>query len=348
MKYKPNLSDFHKSKNTEELLNQEYHDTKKKTNRSDKTISVQTLQLIENGITSEQLDGFNLPVFKYGTQITIHGIFPDLEESLRIGGYKRVFQNQNKSLGVKYQAIDYDKKRRIYRAFSHVHNFEIQNNSKEYCAYKFIEVKDKDDAVVKVQEYQPLFDSITLKFGQKKMFFTAINYWGLIKYYLVLQIYINAIHEADIAPFFLKTFGKTEQQIDSEIKEKEAADKVEWKKKMAEWKEENRIKEEKLKQFVDTELERLSTVGYNYQNDIPVTEGLTLFDVEAFVPYDKTEPELRYVIKKICLPQRAKIFCITETYCKTLEDILVQKESINESRFGTKYRKPLISGIILQ
>jgi len=70
-----------------------------------------TLSEIEQGVTIERLEALTVPVYQYGTQITIHGIFKDMPvDSLRVLGYKSVFLNQNKSLGVKYVAIDGAKK----------------------------------------------------------------------------------------------------------------------------------------------------------------------------------------------------------------------------------------------
>ncbi|MDR3266209.1 MAG: hypothetical protein LBT24_01380, partial [Tannerella sp.] len=243
------LNDVHKSKDTEVLFKQENFDSKKKLNRSTKKIDVFLLSAIEKGITSEQLDGFKVPVFKYGGQITIHGVFPQLEQTLQVGGYKRIFQNKNRSLGVKYEAIDYEKKKRIYIAFRHIHKFQIEHNSKEFCAYKMIEVKDKEEALRREAEYKPLMDKIDIQFGCKRMYFTRINYWGVIKHYLVLTVYINAIYEKDIPDFFMKTFGRSESDITAEMErlkeEKEAEDKrqrQQWEKE----KEEEREKEKAL------------------------------------------------------------------------------------------------------
>jgi hypothetical protein len=84
-------------------------DTPKKINRSEKIVDKEILDDIENGITLETLNELDLPIFKYTTQITIHGLFDKLTQQ-RIGGYKWIFQNKNKSIGIKWNAIDYEKK----------------------------------------------------------------------------------------------------------------------------------------------------------------------------------------------------------------------------------------------
>lgn len=69
-----------------------------------------TLKEIADGVTIERLESLTVPVYQYSTQITIHGIFKDIPNDLVVAGYKSVFYNQNKSLGVKYIAIDGAKK----------------------------------------------------------------------------------------------------------------------------------------------------------------------------------------------------------------------------------------------
>ncbi len=72
-----------------------------------------TAETLESGIELEALESLNVPVFRYGTQITIHGKLPDFNPDSRPGGYRAVFRNQNGSVGVRYSAIDGAKKRQI-------------------------------------------------------------------------------------------------------------------------------------------------------------------------------------------------------------------------------------------
>ena len=75
-----------------------------------------TAEQLETGVTLEQLEALNVPVFRYATQITIHGRLPDFNASSRPAGYKAVFLNQNGSVGVRYSAIDAPKKLLLVRA----------------------------------------------------------------------------------------------------------------------------------------------------------------------------------------------------------------------------------------
>lgn len=89
-------------------------DTRKTLNRSGAKVPDNILEQIESGsFTCEMIDELakKFPIFRYQTQITIHGEF-DVTNS-RIGGYKNIFQNQNLSLGVKYSAIDTEKINKI-------------------------------------------------------------------------------------------------------------------------------------------------------------------------------------------------------------------------------------------
>ncbi len=71
---------------------------------------------LEAGMTLEALESLSVPVFAYGTQLTIHGKLPAFNPAARQGGYKAVFLNGNGSVGVRYAAIDSEKKILIERA----------------------------------------------------------------------------------------------------------------------------------------------------------------------------------------------------------------------------------------
>ena len=66
---------------------------------------------IEAGVTLERLATIGVPVLRYQTQVTIHGVLPDFSPEARPNGYKSIFRNANGSIGVRYVAIDADKKR---------------------------------------------------------------------------------------------------------------------------------------------------------------------------------------------------------------------------------------------
>lgn len=70
---------------------------------------------LERGVTIEELENIGVPVYRYQTQVTIHGELPGLNKE-RVAGYKCLVQNQNGTIGVRYVAIDAEKKKFIYNA----------------------------------------------------------------------------------------------------------------------------------------------------------------------------------------------------------------------------------------
>lgn len=74
---------------------------------------------IEAGVTLERLTALNVPVFRYYTQVTIHGTLPDFNPEAKQNGYKAIFRNGNGSLGVRYVAIDAEKKANVVLAARH-------------------------------------------------------------------------------------------------------------------------------------------------------------------------------------------------------------------------------------
>lgn len=90
-------------------------DRRHRTNTCRRAVPQDVLDAIEAGCsleTIERIIGDRFDVFKYNTQITIHGIFPETSTK-RIGRYVNLVQNQNKSIGVRYSAIDCKKKELI-------------------------------------------------------------------------------------------------------------------------------------------------------------------------------------------------------------------------------------------
>lgn len=341
------LSDIHKSSEIEMIFSKKEHDTKKINNRSEKKIPSKMIDAIEQGVTSEQLDSFKVPIFKYGTQITIHGIFPDLDNMLRVGGYKRIFQNKNKSVGVKYEAIDNSKKKRIYRAFVHVHGFRTENNSKEYCAYRNVRCKDKDEVLAKIEEYKPLFDKINLRFGTKQLYYARVKLFGSILHYMVFTVHIDAIYEKDIPKFCLDVFGKTEAVIDAEIKLQEEQEAAEREEKHQKWEEEQAVKKEKQQAMLTAELDRLSKLGVNVSQNIPVTDGLVLLKIDASTDYTTKEQYLEYHILHFYKPPRARMFSYHKSYFEAYDVAMKHAADKATSHNDYKFRKETTSGIIL-
>lgn len=342
------ISEFNKSKDVEVLFSQNDCDTKKIINRSDKMIDSSVIVAIEKGITSEQLDQLKVPIFKYGGQITIHGLFPEIDPYMRIGGYKWVFQNKNKSVGVKYEAIDFERKKRIYQAFAHEYNFSIEHDSSNFGLYKMIEVKTKEEALARQEEYTPLFNRIHLKYGSKRMFFANIDYWGVIHHFFVMKVCINAIYEKDIPSFFLETFSKTEQQIFDEIRAKEEAEKAERDLAYEKSEKERIERNQKSAKLTEDETIRLKDSGYKYCDQISIFPGLTIFKPVAETNYSTNEVRLRYSIVFFDKTPREKIYRYNSRYFDTIDEINENKNQLSINYSSSKYRKDKVSGFILK
>lgn len=155
-------------KNIETFFETSNFDSKNITNKGTKIISQTTLNKIESeGATLEFLQELKAPIFKYKTQITIHGIFPELKNNY-LGGYKSIFQNKNLSIGVKWNAVDYAKKKVIYNTITrYCKGWSISKNSTEYFIYK------TSKYFTNKEEYKLLLESTKadLKHIDNKLFF---------------------------------------------------------------------------------------------------------------------------------------------------------------------------------
>lgn len=204
----------------EKLFTSGNYDNKNITNKSNVIVPQSILDLIEaDGATSEILDTIGTKVFKYRTQITIHGLFPELKNNY-IGGYKNMFQNKNLSIGVKYTAIDRDKKERIFlkiRAFAS--GWNVTNNSSEYNIYKSSNhFSTKDEYLELLPEYQKLAESINkdLFFGNVDVYLSK-NFFG---YFMVCEVNIGAIYEKNVNALIESICGESIEVIEKTIENK--------------------------------------------------------------------------------------------------------------------------------
>lgn len=171
-------------------------DKKNKLNRAaDHKFTVDFLNKIEKeGLTYEQLLELesNVPIFKYFTQITVHGIFDTEITVYGVGGYKNLIINKNKSLGIRYNAIDYRKKLTLAKLVAATSKIGYVRNSTE----NYFSFVSRNAA-----ETKEVFDRINtdLFLGTKQMF--KFNYFGTWFYYCKIDVNalplenINAIAE---------------------------------------------------------------------------------------------------------------------------------------------------------
>lgn len=184
----------------EKLFENRNYDAKNITNKSEKIIPQKILDEIEGiGVTSETLDSIGTKVFKYMTQITIHGVFPELKNNY-INGYMNIFQNKNLSIGVKYNAIDAEKKKLIYDTITKfTGGWHIQKNCSSYYIYcTSPRFTTKEQYVEHLQEMKQKISHV-----DKSLFVggCAVNLMRLMWGFCIeTTIEINAIYQKNVIP----------------------------------------------------------------------------------------------------------------------------------------------------
>ena len=222
-------------------------DSKNILNRSMNVVSQEILDRIERGIRVEDIDDLiylhKLPIFRYNTQITIHGLFPELGNN-HIFGYKNVFQNKNKSIGIKWNAIDEQKRITLSEALKWK-GFHYHRNSTKTCFTKVQYPEDKIEYTSIINELREISKAIddSLYYGQKYIY--SGNYMGRVV--IVFELYVNAIYEKNIQKF-LDCFGLSKDIVAAKEEEK----KLERELREFEWQKER----QKTKQVTEVELNR--------------------------------------------------------------------------------------------
>lgn len=201
-------------------------DTKHKLNLENKPVRREVLNQIEAGIDIETLETLDLPICLYCTQITIHGLFPEQSGNGYVNGYKNIFQNKNKSIGIRYSAIDAAKK----KALKHICYYARQEKrTKFFCSesstsYKFIQyanVNNRDEAITAANTFKVLLQSIpnNLFYGTR-----AVNYVQDVygRKYVECIIDFGAIKKENLEQFALLLFGMGEAEANNLQVEAEA------------------------------------------------------------------------------------------------------------------------------
>lgn len=183
------------------------YDKKHKLNTCNKKVPQEYLTSIENGCSIEQLEEMmhkKFDVFKYKTQITIHGIFPELSTN-RVGWYVNLTQNKNKSIGVRYTAIDHEKKTRLFGLLSKVCDWRITENSSQYYINK-MEVLPSDwkNNREKILEIVRKYEAEAKKID-KSLFVGNVSCYiaqGLFHCYICLDVNICCFYEKKLSETF--------------------------------------------------------------------------------------------------------------------------------------------------
>ena len=213
----------------EKILNQESgcFDSKHKLNLSEKRTSIELLDKVEAGVTLEELEKIEFPVCRYKTQITIHGIFPEKKSNGYVFGYKHVFQNINKSIGIKYGAID-GLKKKLLSKISYVSkqkelsNWFCRHNSSEFAFERNIRVHTVEEAREKAMEFKKFFETVPadLFYGNYDISLVKDPYGRI---YLEVSVPVCAIREEKMNEFTQKFFNMTIEEYNTIIADEEKA-----------------------------------------------------------------------------------------------------------------------------
>lgn len=322
-------------KNLETFFELSNYDSKNITNKGSKVISQTDLNEIETkGVTIEFLEALNVPVFKYKTQITIHGLFPELKNNY-LGGYKNLFQNKNLSIGVKWQVVDYAKKELIYKTIKKFdNNWILQHNSTDYYIYKcsksFYTKEDYKIYLEAAKEEVKHIDK-SLFFGNCGVYLSQHLYGG---YFLVTYINLGAVKQENVNKCIENICKASLNEISLKVK----ADEERAEKERKEAEEKRRIERENQnaleKPFLDAAKSFLNANGYNYQKNVPITEG------SVFISVDYYNEKVYFTAKKFTKTKQQKDW----------RYILCRSESLNFdfNNSGYKYSLKTYSGYTIE
>ena len=281
-------------------------------NRSTTVLKESDIEVLENeGATFELLESLNVPVYKYRTQITIHGLFPDLKNNY-IGGYKNLFQNKNLSIGVKYNAIDRLKKEKIFSTIKGFLNVDgvydnrwiVTDNSTEYSIYKMSERFNTKSEYLRLL---PIFEN-EAKCINKDLFFGNVQVYDAQnmagQFFLVLDLNIGAIKNENVVPLIQNVCNCEIGIIEAKIQADKEAYELKQATEKAERDEKERIKQENAKPYFEKAYAYIQSLGYEKQtvklfDGIIVLVGVSVvsesFDViYKFRKYNKTKSEKKF------------------------------------------------------
>lgn len=321
----------------QKIFEQQSSDSKNILNRAaNVSLSKEVLNSIEdNGITSEQLENLGVPVFKYQTQITIHGIFPILEGNGRIGGYKWLFQNKNLSLGVKYNAIDATKKAKVYSTICLLSDFIEYTNSTENFIYKYYFVNSIADAKTKALEITKELEHIdkTLFYGNFGVNILKDMFGRII---IEKFINVNAIYEKNVNAFIANVLKISVPEIEINVNaKKDAIAKKELENKQKYEAERLAIAEAK-KPLIETARKYLTDNNYVKFENVKLYDGLVVVEgIEVFIEdkFNNKKNDIKYrVVKYTKSKQQKKFHFIVNEYANEIPENMVFTKSYSDNK----------------
>ena len=240
------------------------YDSKHIKNLSKKKVPQQLLEAVENGCSYETLlqlaKGY--PVCKYQTQITVHGIFNDLG-TRRVGVYVNLCKNKNQSLGIRWSAIDYNKKDELFNTIRTVDRaWHVVKNSQQFYLVQMVRVKDQDEYNRTLADFKRKAASI-----DTSLFTGSVSAYGMLdvfgRVYVVLKVIVNCFPIQNMQKITENITGKDAAFISSAL----ATEKEERMKREKEYEDEMQAYERQVaekKRIYDQQL-----AAWKAQNPIP-------------------------------------------------------------------------------
>jgi hypothetical protein len=285
-------------------------------NTSDKLANI-TAEQIEAGVSIETLEALNVPVYRYGTQITIHGILPNIDRAYVLG-YKAVFKNENGTCGVRYIAVDGEKKA-ILRRLDGLTKCRLgfQSDSTGVNLVKWFTSGPVSDQIAAARELQAAIP--------QKLFYGGSYIGRGVFGGIVLVVGFNAIPAANLWAFVdWLTFGAVKSSADLDVlaaekkalREKEDADRE------AKRAKEAAEKDERQAPILAAAKQTLIDAGYVYYEG-PKKEGVF---IQLEIPYSST----------VCN------FYATEfkTFGKRFKKRYARSETLSGLVFGESWKNP--------
>lgn len=287
----------------ETILEKSNYDTKKILNRSEKVISEKELSIIENeGATYELLESMNVPFYKYGTQITIHGMFPKLKNE-RVGYYKNLCQNKNKSIGCKYTALDREKKRAMFSTVKAFDNsFFVVDNSTSYLLRKSKRITSQEELNKNMPAYKEIYNRIdnNLFIGRMSVYVAQDLFWS----YLIFDLNISLIKKENMDILVEQICNAKIDDIKKYVFDKNEQERVERERKETKEKKEKEERKAKAKPILEAAFEEVKTQGYTFQT-VNYYDGL-IYLSEIF--FDEEEEKAIYKFIKLSKTKQQKKF----------------------------------------
>ncbi len=327
----------------ERLILDSDYDQKHKLNTYNKPVPRELLDEIDSeGITSERLSSMEFPVYKYMTQITIHGLFPKYTGNGRIGfrGYKNIFQNKNKSIGIKYHAIDHNKKDTIYSLLKQSAGYSSHKDSTNWYAYKMKVSHNKETILKHYQEFKK--ESERLNAETKGLFYGSISaslyYLPLLGYLAEIVIYVSAIFEPNIKPFVEAISGKSYDAILKELRDAEAKAEKESQERAKRYEKERQEKQRKREDLIKVLESKLNTPYKRY----PISSVEEGSEFIVFGYWDDKLEKIRFYKES---PRQKKF-----RYKRITEDVNKLDELLANENFsyGSMYRPSYVKGFKLK